>query len=245
MSPVFPVTRVPTLNPRPSHQVHPYPANLIQTRVQAGVGTMTLRPILPEDESLLSELLDGLSPPARRNRFHGAMKVSQAKLRQMSCVDYQRQLAVVVTAQVNGAERLIADARYCVQDDGLCAEFALVVDERWQRRGLGAWAMQSLQQAAVGAGLEWLDGDVLQSNAPMLRLMQRCGFALCPDPEDGQIVKVQRRLDHQARPLPRASSGFRSWLQQAWRGPAPVAQVLPPTDMEGGLFGSLPALCTH
>ena len=217
MSPVF------TVSPGPCYQIHHYPAKLIQTRVQTGAVPLTLRPILPQDERLLSDLLNGLSTAARRNRFHGAMKVSPAQLRQMSCVDYRHQLAMVVIAQVGGAERLVADARFCVQDDGLGAEFALVVDERWQRLGLGAWAMESLQQAAAGVGLEWLSGDVLQANAPMLRLMERCGFALCPDPEDERIVKVQRRLSRQARPQPRVASGFRSWLQKAWLDLAPVA----------------------
>lgn len=210
-------------SPGPCYQLHHYPASLIQTRTQASAGPLTLRPILPQDEQLLSELLNGLSPSARRNRFHGAMNVSPAQLRQMSCVDYRRQLALVVTAQVDGAETLIADARYCVLDDGLSAEFALVVAERWQRLGLGAWAMQSLQHAAAGAGLEWLNGDVLQANAPMLRLTARCGFALCPDPEDEHIVKAQRRLSRQARPVPRARHGFLSWLQQPWLGHALAA----------------------
>lgn len=214
--------RVPAPS-EPSYQIHRYPALLIQIRVQARVGPLTLRPILPQDEVLLAELLNGLSAPARRNRFHGAMKVSPAQLRQMSCVDYRRQLALVVTAQVDGAERLIVDARYCVLADGLSAEFALVVAEGWQRLGLGAWAMQSLEDAAAGAGLDCLNGDVLQANAPMLRLTERRGFALCPDPDDQQIVKVQRRLGRQARPLPRKRPGFRSWLQQAWLGRALAA----------------------
>lgn len=215
--PVFPAL------PGPRDQIHHYPSPLIETRAQASAGTLTLRPILPHDEELLANLLNGLSPAARRNRFHGAVKVSPTQLRQMSCVDYRRQLALVVTAQVDGAERLVADARYCVLDDGQSAEFALVVAERWQRLGLGAWAMQSLQHAAATAGLEWLNGDVLQANAPMLRLTERCGFALCPDPEDEQIVRVQRRLSRQASPLPRARHGLRSWLQQVWPGRARAA----------------------
>jgi len=215
---ISPVSTVSPAPPGPCCQIHYYPARLSQTRMQASTGPLTLRPILPQDDELLAELLNGLSPAARRNRFHGAMKVSPTQLRQMSCVDHRCQLALVVTAQVDGAERLIADARYCVLDDGVSAEFALVVSERWQRLGLGAWAMQSLQHAATGAGLEWLNGDVLQANAPMLRLMEHCGFALCPDPEYEQVVKAQRRLSRQARPLPRARHGFRSWLQQAWLG---------------------------
>jgi GNAT superfamily N-acetyltransferase len=202
----------------PRYQIHRYPATLIETRKHAATGLLTLRPILPQDEELLATFLNDLTPPVRRNRFHGAVNISPARLQEMSCVDYRHQMAVVITAQVDGAERLVADARYCLESDGCGAEFALVVAERWQRLGLGAWAMQSLQHAATRAGLEWLNGDVLQANTPMLLLMKRCGFALCPDPEDDQIVRAQQRLGHQAAPVPRARQGLRSRLRQAWVG---------------------------
>ena len=202
--------------PIPRYQLHHYPASLIETRALAGGRVLTLRPILPQDDELLALLVRELAPQARRNRFHGAVKLAPAHLRQMSNVDYQRQMAVVVTTQIEGAERLIADARYCVAPDGRSAEFALVVAEGWQRLGVGAWVMNTLQQAATRAGLEWLQGDVLQGNLPMLGLMQRCGFALCPDGEDDAVVKVQRRLGVRGAATPGARHGLRSWLHSSW-----------------------------
>lgn len=214
---------LPAARPGPCQPIHRDPIPVIQTRAWAQAGALTLRAIRPQDEALLADLLNNLSPLARRNRFHGAIKVSPAQLRQMSCVDHRRHLALVVTAQVSGAEQLIADARYCIDDDGHSAEFALVVAERWQRLGIGAWAMQSLEDAAAAAGIDWLNGEVLQANAPMLGLSEHCGFALCPHPEDEQIVRAQMRLSRQARPAPRARRGVRAWLQQAWLGRALAA----------------------
>lgn len=205
-------------SPDPRYRIHHYPATLIETRALGRAGPLTLRPILPQDGELLGQLVSGLTPQARRNRFHGAVTLSAVHLQTMCCVDYQHQLAVVVTAQVDGAECLIADARYCVEHEGHGAEFALVVAERWQRLGVGAWAMRTLLHAATAAGLEWLHGDVLQGNAPMLALMQGCGFALCPDPEDDQIVRVQRRLGAPVVNLPRARHGLRSWFSLARPG---------------------------
>lgn len=202
--------------PDPIYQIHHYPATLIETRVQRRARPLTLRPILPQDANLLQRLLDGLAPEARRNRFHGAIRLSPHHLQQMSQIDYQRHLALVVATEVDGAEQLIADARYVVEPGGDGAEFALVVADGWQCQGLGTWAMQSLQQAAIHAGLQWLHGDVLSDNLPMLSLMQRCGFALSPDAEDEQVVKAQRRLGPQGVPLPAVRHGLRSWLRRAW-----------------------------
>ena len=171
-----------------------YPTTLIDACRLGDSMRLLLRPVLPQDENLLSAFLLAQSAGARRNRFHAGVNPSPSLCRQMSHVDYRRQLALVVCTLANGVERLVAEARYSVADDGHSAEFALMVDERWQRRGVGAWALRALQLAATRAGLTWLEGEVLQGNQPMLRLAQRCGFACIPDPWDERLVRVQRRL---------------------------------------------------
>lgn len=205
----------PPQPPNPRHEIHHYPAALIETRVHRQSRRLTLRPILPQDAKLLEQLLNGLAAQTRRNRFHGALRLSPNQLLQMSDVDHRRHLAVVVSTEVDGTEQLIAEARYVVEPDGEGAEFALVVADSWQSQGVGAWAMQSLQRAATGAGLQRLHGEVLHDNLPMLGLMQRCGFALSLIAEDAHVVRVQRRLGPQVVPLPSARLGWWSRLRGA------------------------------
>jgi GNAT superfamily N-acetyltransferase len=208
----MPLSQPPALR----YQIHHYPATLIETRVDRRACPLTMRPILPQDAKLLERMLDGLAPETRRNRFHGAIRLSSDRLLQMSHVDYRRHLAMVVTTEVDGAEQLIADARYVVEPGDEGAEFALVVADGWQCQGVGAWAMQSLQRAATNVGLQWLHGDVLNGNPPMLSLMKRCGFALSHDTKDKQVVRAQRRLGAQGVPIRAVRYGFRSWLRRAW-----------------------------
>lgn len=206
----------PSEQPDRRYQIHHYPATLIETITRSRARPLTLRPILPQDADLLARLVDGLTPVTRRNRFHGAIRLSASHLQQMSALDYRNHLALVVTTEVDGAEQLVADARYVVDPGGRGAEFALLVADGWQRQGVGAWAMQSLQRAATKAGLQWLHGDVLRGNLPMLSLMQRCGFALSPHAEDDQMVKAQWRLGAQTVPPFTVKHSFRSWLRHAW-----------------------------
>lgn len=210
--------------PPPRYQIHHYPATLIDTRTSSDGRRYTLRPVLPQDDLLLVELVAGLSPAARRNRFFGAVKLSLARVQQMCCVDYQQQLGLVVTTSVDGSERVVADARYVVDSDcdGSSAEFALMVDDQWRRRGLARWSLQVLQQAAVQAGLTWLHGEVRQGNASMLSLMQSCGFAASPDPEDDLVVKVQRRLGSTATPPATTPGGLFGRLRRALSSHTPV-----------------------
>ena len=203
--------------PLQRYHIHHYPAMLIDMRIGAGGRRFTLRPVLPQDDLLLAELVAGLSPASRRNRFFGAVNLSLARLRQMASVDYQRQLGLVVTTLVDGSERVVADARYCVDTagDGDRAEFALMVDEHWRRLGLGRWALTALKQAAAQSGLGWLEGEVHFANDPMLCLVQGCGFAARPHPEDGLIVQVRHRLDDTAAAAAAPARGLLGWLRRA------------------------------
>ncbi len=153
-----------------------------------------LRPVVPQDDLLLAELVAGLSPQARRQRFHGAFKLSFTHIQQMCRLDPQRQRAWVVTSHWNGVEQVVADARYVVQAGGDSAEFALLVHEQWQRRGVGQWAMKHLERAAQQAGLRTLVGQVLPDNLPMLGLMAHCAYALLPDPTEHGVLQARRAL---------------------------------------------------
>lgn len=195
----------------PPYQIHHYPASLIDSRTLRDGQRLTLRPVLPQDCLLLGELLLGLSPAARQQRFHGALKLSAARLLEMSCIDYARQLALVVTAHVDGTERVIADARYCV-GAGHTAEFALVVDERWQRHGIGAWALVALQHAASAAGVSALQGAVQCSNVAMLALAQHCGYSCSEDPADDRQVKVEAPLGSAYPAAPGLRRSATTWL---------------------------------
>lgn len=122
----------------PSFQLKCHPTSLIDIW-QLHCGTrVTMRPVLPQDSALLGELIGRLSSNSRRNRFHAAVnRLSAAQLRQMSCVDYQQHMALVITTAKHGQEQVIAEARYFVDEPGQggIAQFAIMVDDRWQRRG--------------------------------------------------------------------------------------------------------------
>lgn len=221
----------PPAVPQLRYEIHHYPAALIDMRTLPDGRRLTLRPVLPQDEPLLAGLVARLSAAGRRNRFHGAVNLGAAQLQRMSRIDYKRELAFVITACQGAAECVVADARYCIDADAQGAEFALMVDERWQRLGLGCWAMQALRDAAQAAGLTWLHGEVLSDNAPMRALMQRCGLCCTADPEDDRLVQVQLRLGHASSLRPsvpaRARRRVLAWLTGRSPSKARSAEPLP------------------
>ena len=156
----------------------------------------------------------------RRELFGATTAVGSAlRVRQMSCVDQQRHVAFVVTAAIDGQNRIVADVRYVIDRSGTApdgtgsAEFAVVVDEGWQRRGVGEHAMQTLMNTAGTAGLGWLHGDVLANNGPMLALMRSCRFCCTPDRDDDHLMRVETSLAARPERLLRSPHrGWRTWM---------------------------------
>jgi len=149
--------------------------------------------------------------------------VSAEQLHRLTCVDYLRHMALVVSTQQSGREVLIAEARYVVADDGDSAEFVLMVDEQWQRRGVATWIMLALSRAAADAGVNWLRGEVMAGNGAMLGLMNRCRFCCTRDSLDPRIVHVETRS--RALNARRSSSAPRRFQWPRWlSSPAAVSR---------------------
>lgn len=157
--------------------IAPYPEELI-ARGHLGDGTaLTIRPIEPEDARDESNFVRNLSAASRRMRFMGAMKeLTPAMLAQFTQIDYGRDMALVAVLGDAGAHRQVGVARYFSNPDGTSCEFALVVSDDVQGRGIGTRLMKTLIKAARAAGLDLMEGEVLGENAPMLRLVSALGF---------------------------------------------------------------------
>lgn len=87
-------------------------------------------------------------------------------------------MALAATTMIGGTETLIGVARYVRDKDGDAAEFALVVADAWQGRGIGSRLLAKLADIARQRGLKQLYGDVLATNRGMLNLVRKLGFEL-------------------------------------------------------------------
>ena len=89
----------------------------------------------------------------------------------------EREFALIATIAVSGAEREIGVARYVKEPASDAAEFAIVLADDWQRRGLGRRLLMQLVDAAQQRGVRRLFGTTLSENTAMLALAQSLGFA--------------------------------------------------------------------
>ena len=206
------------------YQISHYPAERIDLWTLADGRRLLLRPMLPQDAGLFANWLAGMTPQARRQRFHGACNgVSGARLAAMTDVDHQRHVAFVVVHVENGYEQLVAEARYQMGCDDTqsreqpSAEFAILVDEGWQRLGIGARALHTLLKCAASQNLQWLHASVGADNQAMRALALHCGFGVKPDREDAALLRVKVAVPAGIRALVPPEHGRPHWLRRLLR----------------------------
>lgn len=139
---------------------------------------MTLRPLRPEDRDIELAFVSGLSPETRGNRLLGGAKaITREYIESLVTVDYSRDMALAATTMLGG-ETLLGVARYVLDADNESAEFAIVVADSWQGRGIGTRLLRKLIDVARRRGLKRLYGDVLGMNRPMLDFVRKLNFTL-------------------------------------------------------------------
>ena len=153
-----------------------------------------LRITRPTDAAGVQEFVSGLSDVSRRNRFFAPLReLSPDQLQRVMRSHPPGELALVAESADGNRSRIVGLAQYVVVD-GQDAEFAVVVDDAWQRQGLGKSMLALLAEYAERAGLTAVAGFVLADNQPMLELLGSLdckvgGFS------NRQVVRVVKRLD--------------------------------------------------
>ncbi len=109
-------------------------------------------------------------------------------------IDYHDEMALIVVTTTDNGEEQIGVARYTTNVDKTSCEFALVVSDKWQGRGIGHHLMRNLMDVARDRDLEVIEGQVLSNNIRMLNLMKTLDFSISNDPDDTEIKRVEARL---------------------------------------------------
>ena len=136
--------------------IQPYPAELEHTVEIDGGRKLLVRPIRPEDEPRLVEMVARSSPEDVRLRFLGALKEFPHLLAaRLSQIDYDRELALVAVGDKEGPGRdeILGVARIIADPEGERAEFAVMVRSDMKGRGLGFQLMKDLLASARKRGV--------------------------------------------------------------------------------------------
>ena len=183
--------------PRPA--IRPYPVQYVSHWKTDDGRPVTFRPIRPEDEPLLVKFHQGLSEESVRMRYFQMLKlnsrIAHERLVRVCFNDYARELALVADYRdpKTGAHEVLGIARLSREPGTSAAEFAVVIADAWQGRGLGTELIRRLIGVAKEEGITYIHGDILPDNTLMQRLCEAEGFEL-RRPKDEWLVRAEMAL---------------------------------------------------
>jgi acetyltransferase len=152
-----------------------------------------VRPIRPEDEPAIHELLRHVTAQDLRLRFFAPMKeFTHEFIARLTQLDYARAMAFVAfdetTKAMVGVVRIHSDSMY------QSGEYAILLRSDLKGRGLGWALMQLIIEYARSEGLKTISGDVLTENTIMLEMCRNLGFEVKADPVEHGLCDVKLKL---------------------------------------------------
>jgi len=178
---------------RYSHMaIHPYPNQLISTVPISKNHSAIIRPIKPEDAEITQAFMRNLSSQSRYFRFMQHIReLTSTMLVRLTQIDYDREMTFIATYAHHEKEIGIGLAHYVTNPDGESCEFAIVIADEWQNKGIGSKLMNALTREAKAQQLTVMVGFVIATNTSMLELTQRLGFVVTNS--DDPTVKIVTR----------------------------------------------------
>ncbi len=152
-----------------------YPIRFIEP-VQLKDGTLVqLRPIHPLDENQAESFRGKLSAESIYDRFLGYIpKISNRLVERLINIDYSQEMAIV--AEVHLEEKEVIAVARIASDGSSSADFAIIIADNWQKKGLGTILTSYLIGVAKEMAFEKIYATVFTRNKGMLEILKRKEF---------------------------------------------------------------------
>jgi acetyltransferase len=137
-----------------------------------------LRPILPEDTQREFEMFQRFSNNSLYYRFFEIKRAFKPEdVKKFTYIDYNKDMAIIA---LTGDDLQIGVARICGGKEG--AEFAVIVEDDWQKQGVGTELMRLILEVAREMGYKKVFGEVMAENTGIIKLCKELGFELKRQP---------------------------------------------------------------
>ncbi len=154
---------------------------------------VSVRPANSDDEGLLAELFDHVSPQDLRFRFLSAMKhVSRKQIADLIGVDHSAVESYIAFVQDTATP--VATAVLACDRRKRRAEVAISVRSDFKGHGLGWELLGLMVQEAKDRGLDEIESIEDRSNFDAVELEQNMGFMVVPYPDDPTLVRLSKSL---------------------------------------------------
>jgi RimJ/RimL family protein N-acetyltransferase len=141
---------------------------------------VTVRSIRAEDGESVLDAFHGMDKESVYRRFFSPKKeLSPKELEQLTDVDFNNVVALVLTKTSAEGEILIGGGRYAMEGpDATEAEIAFMTNGNYRGLGIASLVLKHLVQIAREAGLMRFEAEVLAENQPMIAVFRRSGLPM-------------------------------------------------------------------
>jgi acetyltransferase len=177
----------------PKLAIRPYPSQYVAPFTMKDGTQANIRPIRPEDEPLMVKFHAMLSERSVVMRYTYLIalseRVAHERLVRICFNDYDRELALVAdhVDPYNGQTEIMAVGRTTKIPGTEDAEFAILVADAFQRRGLGAELLRRLMAVAKQEKIRHLKAEFLMDNTATRHMCEKLGFRIERVPEQGMV----------------------------------------------------------
>jgi acyl-CoA hydrolase/GNAT superfamily N-acetyltransferase len=136
-----------------------------------------LRPVKISDESLLKDFIYSLSDRSMYLRFFSERKdMPHERLQKFMTIDSTKDLLLLAVIRQEEKEQVIGIGEYHIAKNDYSAEFAFVIRENYQNKGIGKVLLSYLVNIAQKKGLLSFTCTVHMDNQPAVYLLKKMGF---------------------------------------------------------------------
>ncbi len=153
-----------------------------------------LRPAVPGDRLAVEQMFQRCSLPTRYRRFHAPVKAIPARYLAEAVSGSPFHYALIAWHEDEAAPRAVALASCRLVAEG-AAELGLLVEDAWQRHGLGRRLLHDLVAHADQAGVRVLEAQLMAEQSWIAALLRPYGPCRLHSAWDG-IMNLSVRRPH-------------------------------------------------
>jgi acetyltransferase len=183
---------VQSMRPYSHLAIRPYPDEYVRHEILRDGAHVLLRPIQPEDEPMWHALLARCSQRSIWARFRYLFKETTHEMATRFCfVDYDRTMAIVAEVEHGDRQEIVGVGRLVADAEHSNAEYAVLIADDWQGRGLGKLLMSYCLEICRSWGINQVFAGTTVDNERMKRIFERYGFHMQKSDNDEALYELR------------------------------------------------------
>ena len=174
--------------------LHPYPEKLVKPVKLKDGTSLLLRPIKPEDEPLWLAMIGRCSKDSLYSRFRYFFQWQSHEAATRFCYnDYDREIAIVAELNKGTSRKLLGVGRLIADPDHESVEYAILIEDAWQKKDLGNLLTDYCLEIAGSWNLKRFIAQTTTDNKRMISVFRKRGFDISINVQDS-TVDVMKEL---------------------------------------------------